>query len=1345
MARLESRVKMGFLPIDEIHQDAILSLVKPATPAHKLLDPFAGEGTFLEVASRQWQMTAYANELDGARAQKCIEKFGITQAVRSDALRLRASNRAFSCLWVNPPYDIDKTAKNSKRVEFAMLRHSWKWAQEGGLVLWAVYQHHLTTDAMSFLAKNSRQVDVWAIPGKHLGEYDQIIVAAVVGHQPDPSALYQQIDIQKQSPRMLEVQAEPIYQLPVAPKTHRFIFTADMIDADQGLQLVETLGAWQSATFQSVLSVAHDALEDDIEPVVAPRPGHMALVLAAGVANGAIIESQEYGTVVIRGKTQAIEEIAKVETVPDERDPDRSTTKTTIRLKPTTVLSLLSATGTIVEMQGDDALLDFIRNNKQALAEYLNQRFTPMYDFKFNGIKPYLDAVRLKGKYEMYTAQKHVVAAITRGFEQRDSILLIGSMGTGKTLLGGTTAIAVTSGIIKSLQGDVGADQISLIVAPPHLIEKWQRELLSINPNSYIAHLKRHEDVKSFMNKAQKLGAGIPKIGLIKRDMTKLGTGRDVAVVWRERRQALWKQGDATPEGYEDQPRIVKQSVPTCPHCGQTVMQEKKEGAVIASKSWLKAGKRNCTKCHNPLWQEARDSGSRPKAGQKYPRKNPRYRLDQYLKKNYADRVYLLVWDEVHECANGDTGNGESFGRMAGIAKKVLGMTGTPFNGRSSSLFNLEYHLNERVRQRYPIGGASRLSSKTRGRSGFQDQLDTGSQRGRAESKWVEDMGVLEQIVEDRPTYDRETGAYTGTSTYTRPFTEAPGISPLLVAEILDHSVFFSLDDLNKHLPAYEEIAVPVVMDADTYNQYDTTRRLLKDYLIEKRWDGDTTFRGAYLQWSMGWPSASFRPTDVIHNIKHPITGKKMPHIVTKIPSFGEKRIFAKEQALIDLLQEELAANRPCVVYIRQSGTRDIQPRIEAMIREHVSGAQPFILKNTIGAERREKVIETERARGMNVLITNPELVKTGLDLIFAPTLIFYEISFNLSTQMQAAARSYRLNQTHDHCKTYYMFAQDTMEHTAVQLMSRKQRAAKLLTGNIGLTGLDELTNGEGGFESALLAAISQEDALDDPRDLFKIQNSELDTEDANYWQIEEDVEESDDLIERVLDLGAVLRQVPDKVAADVSYEVVGQTVPEDKPAPAPVYTEAVLAGMGLTSRDKKLPAQINITARTDCDSNAILASMGMTNNRADVPQSVTDDRVAVNATTPLIPENLALSETDEDVTDPVSSKSVLTSFGFSHLMPVLSSTPEADEVVPVVAKPVVDERDEDVPVVAKPVASDPDEAIAVVTKPVVDNKIIDFQAVSQQKATPKRKRRRKVDLEAVPEDRPEFQQLEMF
>ncbi|MEO1646040.1 MAG: DUF6094 domain-containing protein, partial [Chloroflexota bacterium] len=105
-----------------------------------------GEGEFLEAAAKQWNVTSYANELDGERAAKCIERFGPKQAVRSDALRLRASNNAFSCLWVNPPYDHDKAASGNKRVEFALLRHSWKWAMDGALVLWAIYIHHLTDE-----------------------------------------------------------------------------------------------------------------------------------------------------------------------------------------------------------------------------------------------------------------------------------------------------------------------------------------------------------------------------------------------------------------------------------------------------------------------------------------------------------------------------------------------------------------------------------------------------------------------------------------------------------------------------------------------------------------------------------------------------------------------------------------------------------------------------------------------------------------------------------------------------------------------------------------------------------------------------------------------------------------------------------------------------------------------------------------------------------------------------------------------------------------------------------------------------------------------------------------------
>lgn len=135
IARAESKMIMGYLPIEERHYPALVSLVAPATPAVRLLDPFAGEGAFLEAAANAWHVTPYANELDGERAAQCIARFGPTRAVRCDVERLVASNNAFGLLWANPPYDHDKAAKGSKRVEFAYLRHAWKWAQDGAPVV----------------------------------------------------------------------------------------------------------------------------------------------------------------------------------------------------------------------------------------------------------------------------------------------------------------------------------------------------------------------------------------------------------------------------------------------------------------------------------------------------------------------------------------------------------------------------------------------------------------------------------------------------------------------------------------------------------------------------------------------------------------------------------------------------------------------------------------------------------------------------------------------------------------------------------------------------------------------------------------------------------------------------------------------------------------------------------------------------------------------------------------------------------------------------------------------------------------------------------------------------------
>ena len=238
----------------------------------------------------------------------CIIRFGANLAVRCME-RLVASNNAFGAAWLTPPYDHDAAASGSKRVEFRYLRHAWKWVQEGGLALWCIYRQHITSEAAAFLAKHSSRVDVWALPGKHLHEYDQMVVVAIKGVPLNSAALYEQIIRDRDTPQPLTMQSEPIYRLPAPRPIQRFVFAPDMLDEVAGSRLIEAQGAWKTGGFQALLDVPPPPTP--IEPVVAPRPGHLALVLAAGVADGAVIETDAYGHAALRGKTATSSKIAR--------------------------------------------------------------------------------------------------------------------------------------------------------------------------------------------------------------------------------------------------------------------------------------------------------------------------------------------------------------------------------------------------------------------------------------------------------------------------------------------------------------------------------------------------------------------------------------------------------------------------------------------------------------------------------------------------------------------------------------------------------------------------------------------------------------------------------------------------------------------------------------------------------------------------------------------------------------------------------------------------------------------------------------------------------------------------
>lgn len=75
------------------------------------------------------------------------------------------------------------------------------------------------------------------------------------------------------------------------------------------------------------------------------------------------------------------------------------------------------------------------------------------------------------------------------------------------------------------------------------------------------------------------------------------------------------------------------------------------------------------------------------------------------------------------------------------------------------------------------------------------------------------------------------------------------------------------------------------------------------------------------------------------------------------------------------------------------------------------------------------------------------------------PTIIFYQVSYELSVMWQASRRAYRLNQTED-CKVIYMAYENTLQAAALEIMAEKQAAASAIQGKFSVDGLTSMAKG---------------------------------------------------------------------------------------------------------------------------------------------------------------------------------------------------------------------------------------------------------------------------------------------
>lgn len=101
------------------------------------------------------------------------------------------------------------------------------------------------------------------------------------------------------------------------------------------------------------------------------------------------------------------------------------------------------------------------------------------------------------------------------------------------------------------------------------------------------------------------------------------------------------------------------------------------------------------------------------------------------------------------------------------------------------------------------------------------------------------------------------------------------------------------------------------------------------------------------------------------------------------------------------------------------------------------------------------------------MLITNPERVKTGMDLLDFSTIVFLQTGYNVYTLQQAAHRSWRIGQKQAVRVLFFSYASSS-QITCLQLMLKKIAVAQSTSGDVPESGLDALNKDGYSVEIAL-------------------------------------------------------------------------------------------------------------------------------------------------------------------------------------------------------------------------------------------------------------------------------------
>jgi SNF2 family DNA or RNA helicase len=423
------------------------------------------------------------------------------------------------------------------------------------------------------------------------------------------------------------------------------------------------------------------------------------------------------------------------------------------------------------------------------------------------------------------------------------------------------------------------------------------------------------------------------------------------------------------------------------------------------------------------------------------------YQPTEFIKR-YLPRHYfgLLVVDEGHEYKNEGSAQGQAMGVLASQCQKTLLLTGTLMGGYADDLFHLLWRLNP----------AAMIED------GFKPSK-SGSM-GSASMGFMREHGILKDVYKESSESSHRTAKG---KTLTVRTSKAPGFGPVgIMRYVLPCTVFLKLKDIGqKVLPAYEERFIDVAMTQTQQAAYDAMSRSLVQTLKQALALKDSTLLGVVMNVLLAWPDCCFR----MEVVRHPRTKALL---YTQAAIFEEGETSPKEAELLRICKEEKAEGRRVLAYSVYSGTRDTTARLKALLE--ANGLKVAVLRATVDASKREDWVAEQVERGIDVMICNPELVKTGLDLLEFPTIVFMQSGYNVYTVQQAARRSWRIGQKNE-VKVLFLGYTGSSQMECLRLMAKKIAVSQSTSGDMPESGLDVLNDAGDSLEVALAKKLLSE------------------------------------------------------------------------------------------------------------------------------------------------------------------------------------------------------------------------------------------------------------------------------